>query len=104
MLKNSDYIAGEKKSHKNPSHKNSYKKHQQSHKKHTFEKPKKGQLKLSAKKHYHPPTGEYLPYSYDIPIDQNNTSLIFDAATRSKTNETSFYILQTEKVTRNRKL
>ena len=55
-------------------------------------------------------TGEYLPYSYDIStglyvfICQNNSSFIFDAATRSKTNETSFYILPTEKVTRNRKL
>ena len=57
-------------------------------------------------------TGEYVPYSYDkwlstdlyVLIGQNNSSFIFDAATRSKTNETSFYILQTEKVTRNRKL
>ena len=51
-------------------------------------------------------TGEYLPYSYDmyVLIGQNDSSFIFDAATRSKTNETSFYILPTEKVTRNRKL
>ena len=56
-------------------------------------------------------TGEYLPYSYEtlnaglyVLICQNSSSFIFDAATRSKTNETSFYILPTEKVTRNRKL
>ena len=66
-------------------------------------------------------TGEHLPYFYDnqmilpirtgwlstslyVLICQNDLSFIFDAATRSKTNETSFYILQTEKVTRNRKL